>query len=195
MEQIFVRNTMTSWNGNIFRVTGPLWGESTGHRWIPLTKASDAELLMFSLICAWTKRLNKQSRRRWFETPSRSIWLHCNEYTVFAAHSGSPLETAIEIPGPGTASLSDVTLEKRRLKEIEAENIGKGHWSDFNEYCVFYILFRIYFNDVIVKHFWGRLHASRSVRLIHVPQIRRCGVLRSRSASWSFLLLKCTAYV
>ena len=24
-----------------FRVTGPLWGESTGHQWIPLTKASD----------------------------------------------------------------------------------------------------------------------------------------------------------
>ena len=26
------------------RVTGPLWGESTGHRWFPLTKAFDAEL-------------------------------------------------------------------------------------------------------------------------------------------------------
>ena len=38
---------MTSSNGNIFRVTGPLWGESTGHRWIPLTKASDAELWYF----------------------------------------------------------------------------------------------------------------------------------------------------
>ena len=25
-------------------VTGPLWGESTGDRWIPLTKASDARL-------------------------------------------------------------------------------------------------------------------------------------------------------
>ena len=24
---------------NKFRVTGSLWGESTGHRWIPLTKA------------------------------------------------------------------------------------------------------------------------------------------------------------
>ena len=35
---------MTTSNGNIFRVTGPLWGESTGHRWIPLTKASDAVL-------------------------------------------------------------------------------------------------------------------------------------------------------
>ena len=31
-------------NGNIFRVTGPLLQESTGHRRIPLTKASDAEL-------------------------------------------------------------------------------------------------------------------------------------------------------
>ena len=35
---------MTSSNGHIFRVTGPLWGESIGHRWIPPTKASDAEL-------------------------------------------------------------------------------------------------------------------------------------------------------
>ena len=29
---------MTSSHGNAFRVTGPLWGESTGYRWIPLTK-------------------------------------------------------------------------------------------------------------------------------------------------------------
>ena len=38
---------MTSWNGNIFRVTGPLCGESTGHRWIPRAKASYAELWCF----------------------------------------------------------------------------------------------------------------------------------------------------
>ena len=38
---------MTSSNGNIFRVTGPWWWESTGHRWITLTKASDAELWRF----------------------------------------------------------------------------------------------------------------------------------------------------
>ena len=35
---------MTSSNGNIFRVTGHLCEEFTGLRWIPLTKASDAEL-------------------------------------------------------------------------------------------------------------------------------------------------------
>ena len=44
---------MTSANGNIFGVTGHLCGEFTGPRWIPLTKASDARALMFSLICAW----------------------------------------------------------------------------------------------------------------------------------------------
>ena len=38
---------MTSSSGNIFRVTGPLCGEYTGHRWIPLTKASDAERWCF----------------------------------------------------------------------------------------------------------------------------------------------------
>ena len=38
---------MTSSYCNIFRVTGPLWWESIGHRWIPLTKASDAELWHF----------------------------------------------------------------------------------------------------------------------------------------------------
>ena len=35
---------MTSSNGSIFRVTGHLCGEFTGPRWIPHTKASDAEL-------------------------------------------------------------------------------------------------------------------------------------------------------
>ena len=46
---------MTSSNGNIFRVTCPLWGESTGHRWIHPTRASDAELwCILSLIYAST---------------------------------------------------------------------------------------------------------------------------------------------
>ena len=38
---------MTSSNGNILRVTGPLWGECTGHQWFPLPKASDAGLWCF----------------------------------------------------------------------------------------------------------------------------------------------------
>ena len=38
---------MTSSNGNAFRITGPLCGEFTGHRWIPHTMAIDVELWCF----------------------------------------------------------------------------------------------------------------------------------------------------
>ena len=80
---IFPVFMMTSSNGNMFRVTGFCAGNSpadcgefTGHRWILLTQTSDAELWCF-LWCL-NRQLSKQSRRRWFETPSRSLWRHCN---------------------------------------------------------------------------------------------------------------------
>ena len=51
---------MTSWNGNIFRVTGHLCGEFTGPRWIPHRSPVNSPhkgqwrgALMFSLICVW----------------------------------------------------------------------------------------------------------------------------------------------
>ena len=65
----------TSSNGNVFRVTGPLCGEFTGHWWIPLTKVRAAELWSFLWSASW---INDWSW--WFETPSRSLWRHCNEY-------------------------------------------------------------------------------------------------------------------
>ena len=46
-DSTIVRFMMTSSNGNIFRVTGHLCGEFTGARWIPHTKASDAEFWCF----------------------------------------------------------------------------------------------------------------------------------------------------
>ena len=58
-------------------VTGGLWGGCTGDRWIPLTKANDAERGCF-LLSLLNKRLRKQSRRQWFKTPSRSLCRLCN---------------------------------------------------------------------------------------------------------------------
>ena len=43
----FIHFKMTSSNGIIFRVTNPLSGKSTGHRWISFRKASDAVLWCF----------------------------------------------------------------------------------------------------------------------------------------------------
>ena len=59
-----------------------LCGEFTGHRWIPHTKASDAELWCF-LWSALDKRLSKQWRGGWFETPSRPIYRHYNALGFF----------------------------------------------------------------------------------------------------------------
>ena len=78
MNATAVRYMMTSSNGKKFRVTGHLWGEFTGQRRVPLTKASDAELDVFFDL-RLNGRLSKQSRRWWFETPSRSLWRHWNE--------------------------------------------------------------------------------------------------------------------
>ena len=69
-------NMMTSSNGNIFRVTGTLCGEFTGEfpTQRPVTPSFD---VFFDLRL--NKRLSKQSWGLLFETPSRSLWRHCNE--------------------------------------------------------------------------------------------------------------------
>ena len=58
--QIRQKYMMTSSNGNISRLTGPLCGEFIGHRWIP-HKVQWRRALMFSLIFALHKQLSKQS--------------------------------------------------------------------------------------------------------------------------------------
>ena len=70
---------MTSSDGNILRVTGPLAGNS------PVTPATcefpSQRPVMRSFDVFYdlrVNRLSKQSRRRWFETASRSLWLHFN---------------------------------------------------------------------------------------------------------------------
>ena len=68
---------MTSSNGNIFVVTGPLCGNSliTGEfpAQRPVTRSFD---VFFDVPL--NNRSSKQSRCWWFETPSRSLWRHYN---------------------------------------------------------------------------------------------------------------------
>ena len=61
----------------------PVTGEFPSQR--PVTRSFD---VVFDLYL--NKRLSKQSRRRWFEIPSRSLWRHCN---------GVPCIYEIEIEG------------------------------------------------------------------------------------------------
>ena len=68
---------MTPSNGNIFHVTGLLCGEFTGRQWFPRTKPVTRSFnVVFDLHL--NQELSKQWRRRWFETPSPSLWRHWN---------------------------------------------------------------------------------------------------------------------
>ena len=84
---------MTSSNGNIFRVTGPLCGEFTGPGEFPAQRPVTRSFDVFFDL-RLNKQLSKQPWGWWFETPLWSLWRQCNVY-----NSGSgTLELGIEIP-------------------------------------------------------------------------------------------------
>ena len=64
---------MTSSNGNIFRVTGPLCGEFTGPGEFPAQRPVTRSFDVF-LYLRLNKRLSKQPWGWFFETPSWSLW-------------------------------------------------------------------------------------------------------------------------
>ena len=68
---------MTSSNGNIFRVTGPLCREFTGHGEFPSQRPMTGSFDVF-VDLRQNKRLSKQSWGWWFLTPSCPLWCQCN---------------------------------------------------------------------------------------------------------------------
>ena len=71
-------NIMTSSNGNIFRVTGPLCGEFTGPGEFPTQRPVTRSFDVFFDL-RLNKRLSKQPWGWWFETLSWSLWRHRND--------------------------------------------------------------------------------------------------------------------
>ena len=74
-------NMMTSSNGNVFRVTGPLCGEFTGPHEFPTQRPVTRTFDVFFDL-RLNKRLSKQPWGWWFETPSWSLWRHRNETSM-----------------------------------------------------------------------------------------------------------------
>ena len=72
---------MTSSNGNIFRVTGPLCGEFTGPGEFPTQRPVTRSFDVFFDLRP-NKRLSKQWRGWWFETLSLPFWRHRNEKQI-----------------------------------------------------------------------------------------------------------------
>ena len=130
---------MTSSNGNIFRVTGPLCREFTGPGDFPaqrpVTRSFDD---FFDLRL--NKRLSKQPWGWWFEMPSWSLWRHCNvercylsticiihAFTVDDSDDGDPTTVRIPIWSPALST---------RVYEI-----------------------RTVISDTLIDNMWGVAHA------------------------------------
>ena len=70
---------MTSSNGNIFRVNGPLCGEFSGPGEFPTQRPVTRSFDVFFDL-RLNKPLSKQSWGWWFDTLSRSLWRHRNDF-------------------------------------------------------------------------------------------------------------------
>ena len=70
-DTVYYGGAVVWWRHQICAGNSPVTGEFPSQR--PVTRSLD---VFFHLRL--TKRFNKQSARRQFETPSRSLWRHCN---------------------------------------------------------------------------------------------------------------------
>ena len=95
----YVSFMMTSWNENNFRVTGPLCGEFTGHRWIPSQRPVTQSLDFFFRL-RLNHQFSKQWRRRSFATSYHTLLRHCNvivSYQASGSHSTNDFSIVIQI--------------------------------------------------------------------------------------------------
>ena len=120
---------MTSSNGNIVRVTGPLCGEFTGPGEFPpqrpVTRSFD---VFFDLRL--NKRLSKQPWGWWFETPSWSLWRQCNVVITY---------WEILLPGCRTGSACEWCLDQRAISALNCwfhDAPLLTHWGWVTHICV-----------------------------------------------------------
>ena len=106
---------MTSSNGNIFRVTGPLCREFTGPGEFPTQRPVTRSFDVFFDLCL-NKRLSKQPWGWWFETLSWSLWRQCN--AIDSSHQG--VEYAIKMGRSGLCAIVvniSVHCRKKRMSK------------------------------------------------------------------------------
>ena len=113
-------NMMTSSNGNIFRVTGPLCREFTGPGEFPAQRPVPLSFDVFFHL-RLNKRLSKQPRGWWFETPPWSWWRQCNERDLHW-HSGSRVRKTVPVPVNESRSIWVKYIDVRPQRTLQRVN-------------------------------------------------------------------------
>ena len=142
---------MTSSNGNIFRVTGPLCGEFTGLGEFPTQRPVTRSFDVFFDL-RLNKRLSKQPWGWWSETPSSSLWRHRNvifarmqisAYTNTDAHTGTNLNHQPTTTTPSSYSHPPTPTPATTPKTLQWRHDGCDGVSNHHPYhCLINRLFR-----------------------------------------------------
>ena len=123
---------MTSSNGNIFRVTGPLCGEFTGPGEFPAQRPVTQSFDVF-----FDLRLNKWLSKPWgwwFETLSWSLWRHCDD-ALFCCGCMTSYSMIYMIHLPIFFLVAALTLEQScdrpNASEVIVKELDKiDHWNE-----------------------------------------------------------------
>ena len=94
-----------------FPLTCPVCGELTGHRWIPHTKASDAELWCFFCICPWING--------WVNNcDAGDLKIHRARYDITLSHTPLCISmiSGVCVQGMWNAQVKGQVTETHRLK-------------------------------------------------------------------------------
>ena len=87
------------WLQGKYAAAGPLWGETTSQRWIPLTKASDAELWCFLLS------IPEQTVEQTIDTPV--IW-----------EAIASITTSLRLSPNGSQTITSINDDTLRFTEV-----------------------------------------------------------------------------
>ena len=124
LEQSVIFYMMASSNGNIFCVTGHLYGEfPVNGEFTAQRPATRSFGVFFDLRL--NKRLSKQSCGWWFETLSRPSWRHCNERRHFQMHildkcvsyNWTEHWSSIKLIHWGQRALAHISITRPQLKK------------------------------------------------------------------------------
>ena len=128
-----------SWYGNTFSITGPLWGESTGHRGFPSQMASNAE--HFCFLCQINEYINKvsqcelhlfcnlQCRNLYFLISYISIWLSLNQCLLINNEVQRHLQNG-NFTG-GTKDINNLIVLEMSHSQLQPHHPGDNkltHW-------------------------------------------------------------------
>ena len=114
---------MTSSNGNIFRVTGPLCGEFTSPGDFPTQRP-----VTRSFDVSFDLRPNKRSSNQWwgwwFDTQSRSLWRHHNDPSSISTTDAQHSSISITDVQHSSISITDAQHSSISITDAQHSSIS-----------------------------------------------------------------------